>query len=137
VVVACLWARSCYRQSNAKHHLAHRAAKQCRQIPREHFVQKKLQNVRPIRELREKEQERKEGLIKRGLCPNCESSIFTKKMSYEGEDRFRLQKSRDIKEFICGKCGRLFKKKEKAFYTDGSSSSWVEEYMDWDRDIMR
>jgi ribosomal protein L35 len=34
-------------ESNTKHHLAHRTAKQCRQIPREHFVQKKLQNALP------------------------------------------------------------------------------------------
>jgi len=35
-------------KSDAKHHLAYRTAKQCRQIRRKHFVQKKLQNVLSI-----------------------------------------------------------------------------------------
>ena len=34
-------------KSDAKHHLTHRTAKQCRQIHRKHFVQKKIQNVLP------------------------------------------------------------------------------------------
>ena len=81
------------------------------------------------RDFQKKETERKVSLIKRGLCPNCESSYFIENKTYEGENEFLGQKSCECIEFRCGSCKRLFKKSEKTLYVDGSGGRWKERYL--------